>query len=467
MTKVYSKAIVGAGNFLNTGTYIFDSAPGNTTLSVGHTVALAPAYVMPEPTWTTALISGFSKGDSRVESEVGFNCPTGNCTWTPYASLAVCSACNNVTDHLNRSENLFSLPYVSLFNPSIPQLPGSEEIFTYVAAATVVNPGHTISFQDMDTLIAAVGIIKPGENFEGFNMNDVSVLAAECSLYFCVNAYQSKVIGGVMKESVTPLGSQRVAGSYAPVRPMDPETLAEYEIFTNHSICGPGYVGFNRSDLQLQISPDQARQAELPSDAPLIFNITQRTLCTASYTLEKQVFQGGVANWPGLVGQNALPTLVASVLNRSQSQGIPIIFDNIAQSLTTWIRDNADDSQIGYQEEWVIYIQVQWLCLIMPLCITMCGCLFLGLTIVETQHAQLPSWKAGVLPNLAHALDTDTRNQLRLAAANGVMEKVARKDIIVKLQKTNTGFELKAQQPCKKHAAYDEEVVVHSGRGAL
>jgi hypothetical protein len=83
--------------------------------------------------------------------------------------------------------------------------------------------------------------------------------------------------------------------------------------------------------------------------------------------------------------------------------------------------------------------------MILPFLTTVCGCVFLLLSMLETRTTHLPIWKDGVLPTLAHALDTDGRDRLRLAVTNGEMKKLVGEEIVVKLEAVEDGFEQKAQ----------------------
>jgi hypothetical protein len=172
VTQWHKEATIGKSGFLDISTYKIggESATVVQLLPGGRNITLLTAYVMPEPMWTTALISALAKGKAATQPEAKFFCPTGNCTWEPYTSLAVCSACNNITDHLNRSTQAayglmgypamtYSLPYVNITNPDgYMESPAPDDFISYVAAATLVNPGRTISFQNLDTMISTAGV---------------------------------------------------------------------------------------------------------------------------------------------------------------------------------------------------------------------------------------------------------------------------------------------------------------------
>lgn len=57
---------------------------------------------------TSAVLSGLTQSDTVVAQQTKHNCPSGNCTWDTFQSLAVCSACTDLTNRLNRVVVLFT-----------------------------------------------------------------------------------------------------------------------------------------------------------------------------------------------------------------------------------------------------------------------------------------------------------------------------------------------------------------------
>lgn len=51
-------------------------------------------------TMTSAVFQGLTQPDTSVAQQTNHNCPSGNCTWDIFQSLAVCSACTDLTDRL-------------------------------------------------------------------------------------------------------------------------------------------------------------------------------------------------------------------------------------------------------------------------------------------------------------------------------------------------------------------------------
>ena len=56
----------------------------------------------PDISMTAAIVQGL--GGNRIQpiSPVAFGCPSENCSWEPFRSLAVCSYCSDVSSHMNK-----------------------------------------------------------------------------------------------------------------------------------------------------------------------------------------------------------------------------------------------------------------------------------------------------------------------------------------------------------------------------
>ena len=156
----------------------------------------------------SALYNAFYNKSSSTDSAApSFLCPTGNCTWQPFASIATCSACHNVTDLLRRQVvegiNLggnpelpgsrrgewiiYSLPYANLSNLYDLR---PDKFAAYMSAAVLTQPYGTVAFKHLNTMIAAAGIIKADNSYQDniTRWNETAVTATECALWFCTNA---------------------------------------------------------------------------------------------------------------------------------------------------------------------------------------------------------------------------------------------------------------------------------------
>jgi hypothetical protein len=84
---------------------------------------------------------------------------------------------------------------------------------TLTAKATDL-PENTITFKDMQTLIASFGIMSASQDFKEKRVlwSRARVTAHECALYFCANIYQSSVTNGALQETLVESHAPTITG---------------------------------------------------------------------------------------------------------------------------------------------------------------------------------------------------------------------------------------------------------------
>ncbi|KAJ4409983.1 hypothetical protein N0V82_009351 [Gnomoniopsis sp. IMI 355080] len=446
----------------------------------GETVALSTFSSQPEMSMVAALYAGFGSGEaSSVGLAPSYSCASGNCTWAPFTSLGVCSACNDVSSHLVKAmkngTNLgtlnnpgvmsidgmfesYSLPYVNLTNYISDQRFGVE---AYMAAQGISNPGLTLSFQDMRTLIAAVGIIKADPSYEqgGTAWNETKVTATECAMYYCAKALNSSVTHNVLQEKTLGTWAERVATSAQPQSAWlgNRTTFAEYEAYNNYSLLFPSGMSATtsydvpRDDLQVRIPTDALDDDDkkLPSslkNESLVFNISAASVGSMTNYINNEFFSSPLRPqlvWPraGETGFSQAPS--AQVLY--ESGDLNATFARAARALTSWMRTYGNLTKSGAQEQWVQHIEVQWAYMIAPLVTFVAGCVFVLLAVAETHKLKLEPWKDDIIALLTHSLNDEMIWKLREAEHEGKSWKMANRTI-VRFEDTGNGFELKATQ---------------------
>lgn len=470
-----SLPVVGTTQRLDVGSYsdgFQDSSFASLRLPTGSEVTGVPFFRIPDVGMTAAVVNGLNTGVKRIESTPSFLCPSGNCTWAPYTTLATCSVCNDVTSSLTRNSSYgdsrdlatltstvryffanfttYALPYVSITNED-----GTDSGIStvYMAAKAIDNPGLTVSFKDNNTIIAAVGIIRPASSYPESRWAETPVQATECALYFCTKAYVARVDNGVFSESVMGAWTGRYPPSYqlesSSVQELNQSIATDFDAWSNYSLTIPEITdfGIRRTDLQLRISEEQAREKGLPPNTTLVFNISQSSAETASYTITDQLFSKKQVTWPMPKKDpgGALSPLVAQTLGTMQTEDYAAIFENMAESLTIFMRDHSNTTESGEQTEWVIYIWIRWEYVILPLIVFIGGCFVLLFTILETRSRGLEPWKSDVLAAFTHSTDAEIQKQLRSAEVKGHARSAA-KGLVVKLIDSGDIIELKVKK---------------------
>lgn len=234
---------------------------------------------------TASFWNGFSSFVTPRNLWPAFSCASGNCSWAPFTSLAICSRCIDLSEHAVRTSGNYTfaqrfsvpggwqlqknetLPEVSnkdLFanwgllgkrtiawtRHEIPELRldltnydgkrkcGSGNVEcpdTYLSVTFTTNPGRTINFRNSSTLVLAIQYLQADKSWREneTTWQHTQVTTQECGLYFCVNEYETSLEQGVLKERVVNSWTSKTADSH---NPPGPGNLIEYRQHLNNTL---------------------------------------------------------------------------------------------------------------------------------------------------------------------------------------------------------------------------------------
>jgi hypothetical protein len=525
---------IGRSTVLDVGRYQLDTSGGkgqvhNWEMLPDHTQFKGDGYYSRPDFGTTAAVwAGFSNASTADKMQPAFSCSTGNCTWPIFASIGVCSRCNDVTFAIETSKGMAancernpgscgngSLPDVTIiwensrskaYNMSV-LLPYTKHAihglgqnlslsnwdghydggncpdckYATMVAAAVTDPGLTISFKELQTMLITYTYIQADQSLVQNRTlwQDTPVTAHECSLYYCAMAFNSSVTNGELHEDVLGTWPHRVPGSFGDGNAsLSQGTLESYNRFKNYSLLPELYTDTVRSALQLQIPRDEAVRVGLldreghtngsvndngtsssgraavadpavirANDGSLIFNLTQSTVCSTirwlvtDFSMLPGVQPTQLIYPSDYFGSNTSPPVISSL---GESANITATMETVAASMTKWMRDLARDQQQPLQGEtlqWIVHVKVQWPYLALPVIVLAAGVLFTLASIWRTRRLGLPAWRGSALATLTSGLDGPSRTRLRAADHAGVLADAAR-EAKVSLIDSQTGPEL-------------------------
>lgn len=177
---------LGRSEVLDVGLYSSSGSSGLSAILVppsNMTVMLETYASFPDIGMQSAFSNGLYNSTKALSQSASFVCPTANCTWPTFTSMAVCSACNDVTTHLQRRKeygtNLgtltqsgiletcdfttYYLPRLDLTNPSNSTVTEDNALYyllAYMSATRITDSRLTLSFQHLNTMITAVEVLK-------------------------------------------------------------------------------------------------------------------------------------------------------------------------------------------------------------------------------------------------------------------------------------------------------------------
>lgn len=409
----------------------------------------------PDTEFVSALYSGFYSSRAAGMQTVLSTCPTANCSWTLFTTLAMCSECHDVTSYMKRSEYQsavkatwirWALPKGAfLENAAGPLEPATG---TSMSAQTLLNHLYNLSFKNLTTMITTVQVIRAAEDYEKGEVAwaDANVSATECALWFCVNAYKSSMKQGKLEEVLIGSWSERDFDSYADISGLgDRDSTRLFDEMNNYSFVTPHRFDTIRSDLRLLIAESEIQRLHLPENVTTSFNITANTIVSVTRFINNDFFS------PEMVWQ-PYPELILTFYKKNpgaqslwSSTNLSDTFNNAARSLTKWIRDASNAAHRGETQEWTTTVQIEWQYITAPLAAFVAGVLFCLFICWETARLGLPPWKTGMIATLTHSLDATTREQLRSASKDGSLDKVA-KATVVQLEDVGSGLEMKVKR---------------------
>ncbi|CZS74561.1 unnamed protein product [Fusarium graminearum] len=458
----------------------FPVNPGNTTHY--YVSFLTTSNVQSDMGLKAALWSGFSPLTSSQNLKPAYTCLSGNCSWTDFASAAVCHKCHYLSQHVVRSTGMDKVPGLSMppakwepnstlpdisnqwpaanwwqmnqslthtkykiasMNLSLSNYDGKARCTsksdncpdTYLSSRFTTNPGQTLNFQNHDTIIMAMQYLKSNESWsEGRTIwEETDISSQECALFFCVNEYHDVLSQGSLQETIVASFINRTTDSYRPEE--DDPMVEEFFKYTNYSL-DMGNRLVNLSDLQIRIPDQHFLKSNLSTQA---FNITQTTIVSLfgylneglwgydsdiTYQLmapRRLIYPARGAPTRGIGGSSSL------MVGLGESNDIPSTIENVALSLTKWMRDrDLDDPEKGTSTANTTIIHIRWYFFIFPIINFLAGIIFTVLCIWETQRSGRPVWKDSILATLSCAPDGDLRITLREAAETDKLQELSR-----------------------------------------
>ena len=344
------------------------------------------------------------------------HCSSGNCTWAPYRTLALCSQCIDVTSLVKATGvecDIYSI--TSDHGKCSWSLPNGLSLKVY---------GLSKSNMNMSGILPPMMLDKVGHAVVNFSLLDITnsanIWAAECSLYWCINTYTATLNNGRFAERLE--SSWYNATSALPLANIPIE-----EVLDTSTDSGPDNIKFYnttpptggaKSQPNLNLSVDEMefqsndivrREDFLVTNTPEVLEWLGGLLSgTMSYnnrpsTNVVDVFydtHGGPSTSPG--ASDANPTISV----------VQDIFDRLAQSLSIWIRtsqgtasfDLSMGQAVGVTWTSETILKVRWAWLALP-CVLQAGTLvFLCFTIIGARKKHVGIWKSTSLALLFHGL---------------------------------------------------------------
>lgn len=420
---------------------------------------------------------------SSTNKKIDPSCPTGNCTWSPYTSLAVCSACTNLTDMLREipsgTDGFENTDGWELPNGARRYgVSGSYMVQENVASTESNNGGQdfgnwTIAYSHMQnfTLYTAQSWywapLTAGDR--GTNgpvpgsiahpkVGNISSPphASECILHFCLRTYNASVTDGIFSESL-------ISQWPDPLQPL-PESVTDQWGFRLLREMIHRSATDSRT-MWWQHAPDNITEAEITLTSPQVegqvYHISWLTMfglrnwLTENWSVatSDQDFTSDVAQvmynaYTGPSRATVQPEdTSAAVAAIAKMPGPAALWSDVADSMTRHIRSQASDQQSAHGVAYAAqtFVSVQWEWIILPVSLLILTLAFVALTVAQSVEKEIPLWKSNSMPSLVYSLDETTSQSISGHGRNGEdMEQYA-KAFKMAMRATNGSLKLRAR----------------------
>lgn len=327
-----------------------------------------------EQSFIPALYNGILSRDlSQSSTAISASCPTGNCTFPPYATIAMCSACTEVTSLLNSSD---LDPYVPgeawLGGTLVHSLPNGLQTWDINSGFTGLNISAAFALNTDDLLSYQPRLFNISAIWGEYNAVPRTRQAFDCVFYFCVQTFSGSVTRNDFTESVQDVYHD------ASMEPVD--------------------ISGGKVDLNLTVP-----QGQLPSGINLNFNIGTAVARLNEYVTKKLVGDSGI----DVTGGSQWDNDVVHGIFQQGASNFPTTMANLATAMTNAMRTISGDAAIGTASENVSYIHVRWVWLLLPLVMMVLASLLLGLTVWQSHRYRVPKWRSSALAVMEHGVQRD------------------------------------------------------------
>jgi hypothetical protein len=359
----------------------------------------------------SVLDNGIGNDDRTLD--VRANCPTGNCTFPIFNTLAMCSRCADITNdikYIRTTNQLFPPSNLSraIYQRNIIEykVPGGVSMYQWVDMGNqnqTLNMTFTVTWatpHDLDSLGPDYGLAMPMSlsilrfpyHPDGNDATEQRPTGAQCALFPCVKTLAVSVVEG--RQKVKPLATWMNVTSLQDLsnnkdgyilRPPPPSNLT----------VPPG-----------SLPPQLLDNFQINHDAKDFFTRLMWHYFNGSYTLADQAL---VSEEAFRIPSDRGPLAGRGPFYINGTDDIPLMMEHVADSLTTFFRREAEanstDSLIdGTAYKTFTFVSIRWAWLTFPVFMLAATALMLPITVIVTSAKKAPLWKDSTLPLLFHGI---------------------------------------------------------------
>lgn len=351
---------------------------------------------------TTGMAAAINAGVFGRPLQATYNCASGNCAWDQFTTLAVCSACADVTHSASSSRrcideettgqtpSTFGAPYSTCTYQLAPEwsIDGKSLCSFNPAGRQDFNTRLNASVDGNDALdestLASIAILAFDDDAHTNDDNHCrSTLkyAQKCSLKWCVKTYATSHVDNatLFDKPTAQEGLRRLTDVVKFNRcheSSSPTGLEDWFVTSSSSVEDEDCP--TKEDYRNAFGVADSSASSLKDWVTAVF--------TTSAGYQGDSDRNSVAEW----------------LNRAES--ISKIMDDVAGSMTNALRNANATAVKGTSQQRETYIKVHWLWMILPASLILLSILFLAATMVFATEKSQAVWKTSSVATLFHGL---------------------------------------------------------------
>jgi hypothetical protein len=381
---------------------------------------------------------GIYRGFRRSESlDVVPTCPTNDCTFPRFDSLAVCSSCENHTQKIEKScfttetswkpesygknvtQCTFSLPSGLQINQS-----------TYDDSTIAVSAEPTIYGAEISNILH-VSVLNASAS--GLN---ISAEASRCSLSWCVKTFEAAVVNSSLFENEVQFQGTWFLSTYGATWVMEL----------------PGQNKSNGSRFAVDAQASEIISNYLGSR----FTFSDSRYVTVQDNGDHDWFRFWADTTSNFSVDAPPMASLWDTLRMVQAVGPHEMFSNVAKAITTYTRTYGNIQEpgiMGLEEyygraepatgtSWTseIYIRIRWPWLTFIGSLLICTILFLILTIHQSSKYRIAAWKSEPLALMYHGLEPNKEDDQCIGSIEDMQKQSSK--MKVQLRETDSGLRL-------------------------
>lgn len=360
---------------------------------------------------TTRKLANQPLGFSGKPVDISPFCSTGNCTFEPYASLTVSHRCSNITEALhyeytNKNNSYYQVASLSVY-------------------PTIASPIYVDKQPDYDTRIHLSSQMKVFQNTSYANLSPIFD-DTEVNMTCVTDWSEASTWPPTMANATRSHNSVEVlplAEVYMIILPKDTNSSGNiFEAFRCNLDFGMRVYTASVSQGQfVETASDfiQGNWTFEPDDSwDGVFVTDDTSHWSIKAVVSGKEHQAAVKffSWYQII--NTLPKYLIGSYNQMEtstaddlllvlsdeayaSRSVDMVFENIAQSLTTYLRTASGDVATGTTVTQEQYIHVRWPWLIGPLMLVVLNTIFVLAVRLQSRRLGLPSWRNNALASFS------------------------------------------------------------------